>query len=83
MAFDGLVLNTIVEELKNHLIGGKVQKIYQPSQNEILFSVYSNGLQYALCLNASSNFYCAHLTTSKRENPKVRSNCWIFSFRSS
>ena len=74
MAFDGLVLNTIVEELKNHLIGGKVQKIYQPSQNEILFSVYSNGLQYALCLNVSSNFYCAHLTTSKRENPTVAPN---------
>ena len=74
MAFDGLVLNAVTEELKNNLIGGKVQKVYQPSQNEVLLSIYANSLQYALCLNISANFYCAHLTTSKRENPTVAPN---------
>ena len=57
MAFDGLVLNAVVSELKNNLIGGKIQKIYQPSDHEILLSIYANSLQYALSLNISSNCY--------------------------
>lgn len=69
MAFDGFVLNSVVVELNHCLIGGKVQKIYEPNHNEILLSIYANGLQYALSLNISSNFYSAFLTTTKKENP--------------
>ena len=74
MAFDGLVLNAVVSELKTCLINGKIQKIYQPSSNEVLLSIYANNLSYALSLNASSNFYSAYLTTSKKENPLVAPN---------
>ena len=74
MAFDGLVLNAVVSELKNNLIGGKIQKIYQPSDHEILLSIYANSLQYALSLNISSNCYSIHLTTTKKENPLVAPN---------
>ena len=34
MAFDGLVLNAVSNELAC-LIGGKLQKIYEPDENEI------------------------------------------------
>ncbi len=74
MAFDGLVLNAVVSELKNNLIGGKIQKIYQPSDHEILLGIYANSLQYALSLNISSNCYSIHLTTTKKENPLVAPN---------
>ncbi len=74
MAFDGLVLNSVVQELKNTLMNGKIQKIYQPSSDEILFSIYANNLSYALTCNSSSNFYSVHLTTSKKENPLVAPN---------
>ncbi len=74
MAFDGLVLNAVVSELKTCLINGKIQKIYQPSLDEVLISIYSNNLSYALSLNVSSNFYSAYLTTSKKENPLVAPN---------
>lgn len=74
MAFDGFTLNAVVAELKTNLIGGKVQKIYEPNNNEILLSVYANGLQYALNINVSSNLYAMHLTTSKKENPLVAPN---------
>lgn len=49
MAFDGLVLNAVSNELAC-LIGGKLQKIYEPDENEILLSIYCNGLQYALSI---------------------------------
>lgn len=73
MAFDGLVLKAVVSEL-DCLIGGKIQKIYEPTENEILLGIYSNGLQYALSINLSSNCYSVHLTTSKKENPLVAPN---------
>ena len=31
MAFDGIVTTAVTEELKEKLIGGKIDKIYQPS----------------------------------------------------
>lgn len=74
MSFDGLVLKAVVSELNTCLIGGKVQKVYQPSADEVLISIYANNLSYALALNVSSNFYSAYLTTSKKENPLVAPN---------
>ena len=33
MALDGLVIHSIVNELSSKLIGGKIDKIYQPEDN--------------------------------------------------
>lgn len=73
MAFDGLVLNAVSNELAC-LIGGKLQKIYEPDENEILLSIYCNGLQYALSINISSNLYSVYLTQNKKVNPLVAPN---------
>lgn len=73
MAFDGLVLNAVSNELAC-LIGGKLQKIYEPDENEILLSIYYNGLQYALSINISSNLYSVYLTQNKKVNPLVAPN---------
>ncbi len=74
MAFDGFVLNAVISELKTNLIGGKIQKVYQPSSDEILLNIYASSLSYALILNISSNFYSVHLSTSKKDNPLVAPN---------
>ena len=37
MAFDGIVLKQVIKELESCLLGGKINKIYQPNKNEILF----------------------------------------------
>ena len=42
MAFDGIVTQAITHELKNDLIGGKIDKIHQPDKNTILLGIYSN-----------------------------------------
>ena len=42
MAYDGLTNYFIANELKLHLIDGKIDKIFQPNSNEILLGVYSN-----------------------------------------
>lgn len=69
MAFDGIITNNIVSELNTCLIGGKINKIYEPNKNEIILGIYSNGNNYALNLSISSDTYRINLTTHAKQNP--------------
>ena len=69
MAFDGITMHFVVKELQNCLIGGKINKIYQPSKNEILLGIYANSHHYACNIHISADCYHLQLTTSKKENP--------------
>ncbi len=69
MAFDGFTLKAVVQELNSCLINGKITKVYQPTPEEIILGVYSNGGNYALACNISSLFYSLHLTTKSKPNP--------------
>lgn len=70
MAFDGLLTNKIVSELNTCLIGGKINKIYEPNKNEILLGIYSGGTNYALNITISSDTYRINLTTHSKPNPQ-------------
>ncbi len=74
MAFDGFVCKSVVCELNTCLIGGKIEKVYSPTENEILLGIYSNGLKYALNINISSNNYRVGITTTTKANPLTPSN---------
>ena len=39
MAFDALFLSAVVEELRQKLIGGRVEKIHQPSRDTVLLLI--------------------------------------------
>ena len=69
MAFDGIVLKQVISELRSCLIGGKINKVYEPNNNEIILGIYSGGKNYALLCNISSNSYRIHLTTTSKPNP--------------
>lgn len=43
MAFDGIVTKQVVLELKSALVGGKVNKVFEPNKNEIILGIYCNG----------------------------------------
>ena len=51
MAFDGITTKSISYELQHAILGGKINKIFEPNKNEILFGIYANGKNYALCSN--------------------------------
>lgn len=74
MAFDGLVLHSISKELQNHIIGGKIDKIFEPNSNEVLLGIYCNGIKYALDLVVSSNNYRLCLTNFPKPNPSFAPN---------
>lgn len=69
MSFDGLVTKSITYEIKKLLLGGKIQKISQPSKNDIIFNIYSVGKSYKLLISANNNEARVHITNKKYENP--------------
>lgn len=74
MIFDGICLRKIVAELRTALIGGKLNKVFAPSKNELFLSFYSHGLQYALAISIASDCYHLNLTTRSKPNPLKASN---------
>ena len=56
MAYDGLVNYSVVNELKEKIINGKIDKIYEPNFDEVILGIYSNGSKYALDFVVNSRF---------------------------
>ena len=69
MAFDGIVTKMIVSELQE-LSGARIDKVFQPSKNNVILGVYKNGKNYALNICVDSSNYRVHLTTHSKPNPK-------------
>ncbi len=69
MPFDGIVLKSVVDELNQTVINGKINKITQPERDEIILHIRSNSQNYKLLISANSGFSRIHLTTSSKENP--------------
>ena len=69
MALDGIFLHLLSEELKEVLIGSKVDKIHQTQKVELVFTMRTRSGAYRLLLSASGNAPRLHLTTHSIENP--------------
>ncbi len=69
MAFDGITISNIIYELKTKLLGGRVDKIYQPETDEIILSVRSLGKAYKLLMTANASAPRLHLTEKNKTNP--------------
>lgn len=73
MAFDGITTKAVVTELQNTLIGGKINKIFQATKNEITLSIY-NRANYILLLSANPDNCRIHLTKHTKPNPQNAPN---------
>ena len=71
MAFDGIVINAVVNELNSILKDGKIDKIYQPEKDTIVLGVRTFGTAYRLLLCANPSCARVHLSNHAIENPKV------------
>lgn len=69
MPFDGIVLNAIISELKKCLIGGKIDKVYQPGKSEILLCIRRHKEEKKLLISAHPQNCRLHLTEVEKENP--------------
>ncbi|MBA4601128.1 Rqc2 family fibronectin-binding protein [Thermoactinomyces mirandus] len=70
MSFDGIVTRAVCRELNRTLPGGRVTRIYQPGEFELLLQIRSQGKNHKLLLCAHPAYPRLQLTTSSPDNPK-------------
>ncbi len=70
MSLDGIFLNSIQNDLYNKLIGGRVDKIYQPDKNEVVLTIRNHGENYKLLITSASSSPRIHTTDIARKNPE-------------
>lgn len=79
MAFDGITLHFVTEELSEYLIGARVEKIYQPSKCELVFLMRTRNGAYRLYMSAEAISPRIHFTGYSPENPqKPPMLCMLF-----
>ena len=71
MSFDGFFLHHMTEELRHELVGGRIQKINQPFDQELVLQIRSNRKSHKLLLSAHSVFGRVQLTETTFENPAI------------
>ena len=71
MAFDAGMLSFVIREITDKLVGGKIEKIYQPGRDETIFVFRAGGESRRLLLNAGSSCPRICITEIKTENPKT------------
>lgn len=71
MALDGITLGLIKNELKDYILGTKVEKVHQPSKNELVFILRTRNGGYRLYFSCDGQSPRVHLTRYNLENPKT------------
>ncbi|MGI6006288.1 MAG: Rqc2 family fibronectin-binding protein [Ruminococcus sp.] len=74
MAFDGITIANIVSELNRTITGGKINKIAQPENDELLITVKNQKVQYRLFISASASLPLIYLTESNKPSPLTAPN---------
>ncbi len=69
MSFDGFFLHHMVEELRRELVNGRIQKINQPFEQELVLQIRNNRQSHRLLLSAHPVFGRIQLTQTTFENP--------------
>lgn len=69
MPLDAVYLSAVAEELRTPLLGAKIDKIYQPSRDEVVFALRTREGSFRLLLSANSNHPRIHFTEAPFENP--------------
>ena len=69
MPFDGIVTKAVVEELAKNLVGGRIDKIYEPTNSELVFTIRNNRTNYSLLISIHPSYARIHLTESEFINP--------------
>ena len=69
MPLDAICLTAVLEELRQGLLGGKIDKIYQPGRDEVVMAVRAPAGSVKLLFSANPGHPRVQLTEIARENP--------------
>lgn len=68
MPNDVITLNVVARELNEYLVGGRIEKIYQPETDEITLLIKNNRIYHTLVISANPSNPRIHLSSQKKEN---------------
>lgn len=74
MALDGIVISHLVQELNTCILGGKINKIAQPEQDELLLTVKNNRTNYRLLISADASLPLLYFTEKNKTSPMTAPN---------
>ncbi len=74
MAFDGIVIANLVRELNENILNGRISKIAQPENDELLLTIKGGTGQVRLLLSASASLPLVYLTTENKQSPMTAPN---------
>ena len=69
MPYDAGVAAAVCRELNENIAGGRIEKIIQPTKEQVIFQIYSKGERRSLCLDADANSPKVYITNQTAENP--------------
>lgn len=69
MAFDGITVAAVVDELKEKLLNTRINKIAQPESDELLLTIKGNSTQYRLLVSADASLPLIYLTEDNKTSP--------------
>lgn len=74
MSFDGIFTHLMTNELTEKLVGGRISKIHQPYENELMLVIRNNSKNHTLLLSAHPSYSRVQITEIKYANPQVPPN---------
>ncbi|MDD3174531.1 MAG: NFACT RNA binding domain-containing protein [Herbinix sp.] len=75
MAFDGIVIANVIQELRKTLLGGRINKIAQPEKDELILTIKGQAReQYKLLLSAGAGLPLIYLTEYTKQSPMTAPN---------
>ncbi len=74
MAFDGIAVAGLREELKKNLTGMHITKIAQPEPDELLITCKGNSMQKRLLISANASLPLLYLTDRNKPSPQTAPN---------
>ena len=78
MAFDGVVISNVVSDLKKKLVDGRIYKIYQPENDELLLTIKPAKGQVRLVISASASLPLIYLSRDNKPSPMTAPNfCYL------
>lgn len=69
MSYDGVVTRAMVRELSDALTLGKIEKIYQPQPEQLLFVIHTQRGKQRLFISSGGNHSAAYLIDKTPKNP--------------
>ena len=69
MALDGIFLSKLRDELKSIIVGLRVDKVNQPTKDEVVLTLRGKGCAYSLLCCVRADSPRLHLTANKISNP--------------